>query len=342
VARDSASTSNLDELLDRAGSLIRDRFNLYHTGIFLLDRRKEFAILSASPTVAGRQMLENNHKLRVGEQGIVGRVASTGEPGIALDTGVDPVFFNNPLLPATRSEMALPLKTNEGVIGVLDIQSDQAEAFTQDDITIMQVMADQLATAIERTRLLRQAETNLKELETTMSGFTEQSWMKFERPIHQAAGYKYDNVRLEPINNVSEEAQTALETGKTYITGLSDNNLNTGQWVAVPIRLRGNTIGVVNIHFQFNQAPEKIISMIEQLTERLATALENARLLENSMRSANKERVIGEITSRIGSSVSIRNGLQTAVEELGRALPGSDVIIQFQRGREVQGQEKKS
>jgi GAF domain-containing protein len=110
--------------------------------------------------------------------------------------------------------------------------------------------------------------------------------------------------------------------------------------VAIPIRLRGHTIGVVNIHFQYNQAPEKTISMIEQITERLATALENARLLENSMRSANKERVIGEITSKIGSSVSIRNVLQTAVEELGRALPGSDVVIQFQRGREVQGQEK--
>jgi GAF domain-containing protein len=119
-----------------------------------------------------------------------------------------------------------------------------------------------------------------------------------------------------------------------------DNNSNAGQSVAVPIRLRGQTIGVVNIHFQYNQAPEKTISMIEQITERLATALENARLMESSMRNASKERVIGDITSKIGSSVNIRNVLQTAVEELGRALPGSDVIIQFERGREVQGQEK--
>ncbi len=341
VARDAASASNLDELLERAGGLIRDRFNLYHTGIFLLDDKREFAVLSASPTEAGRQMLENNHKLRVGEQGIVGRVASSGEPRIALDTGVDPVFFNNPLLPATRSEMALPLKSNEGIIGVLDIQSDQAEAFTRDDITIMQVMADQLATAIERTRLLGRAETSLTELERTMSGFTEQSWLKFERSNHQATGYKYDNSRIEPINNVSQEAQTALETGRTYIEP-SDDNSNTGRSAAIPIRLRGNTIGVVNIQFQSTQAPEKIISLIEQVTDRLATALENARLLENSMRSASKERVIGEITSRIGSSVNIRNVLQTAVEELGRALPGSDVVIQFQQGREVQGQEKKS
>jgi len=333
VARDAASASDPDELLERAGRLIRDRFNLYHTGIFLLDDKNEFAVLSASPTEAGHKMLENNHKLRVGEQGIVGRVAASGEPRIALDTGVDPVFFNNPLLPATRSEMALPLKSNEGIIGVLDIQSDQPEAFTQDDIAIMQVMADQLATAIERTRLIHMAETNLRELEETASGFTKQSWMKFERTAHQADGYKYDNIRLEPINKVSEEAEIALETGRTHISELLDNTSNTGQSVAIPIRLRGHTIGVVSIHFQYNQAPEKTISMIEQITDRLATSLENARLLENSMRSANKERVIGEITSKIGSSVNIRNVLQTAVEELGRALPGSDVIIQFQKGK---------
>ena len=340
VARDAAFAPNLDELLDRAGSLIRERFNLYHTGIFLLDEKKEYAVLSASPTEAGKRMMENHHKLRVGEQGIVGRSASTGEPRIALDTGVDPVYFSNPLLPATRSEMALPLKSTAGMIGVLDIQSDQPEAFTQDDVAIMQVMADQLATAIERTRLLHQVETNLKDLERSYSGFTEQSWLKFERLGHQADGYKYDNVRLEPIDQPSEEAKMVLETGRTLIIEPSSQNSNLGQSVAIPIRLRGQTIGVVNIRFQYKQAPEKTISMIEQISERLATALENARLLENSMRNASKERVIGEITTKIGSSVNIRNVLQTAVEELGRALPGSDVIIQFQRGREVQGQEK--
>jgi GAF domain-containing protein len=113
-----------------------------------------------------------------------------------------------------------------------------------------------------------------------------------------------------------------------------------GQSVAIPIRLRGNTIGVVNVHFQYNEIPEQTIIMVEQVADRLATALENARLLEDSMRNANKERVIGEITSKIGTSVNIHNVLQTAVEELGRAIPGSDVVIQFQSGREAQEQEK--
>ena len=340
VARDAASAPNLDELLERAGRLIRDRFNLYHTGIFLLDEKKEFAVLRASPTEAGRTLLEKNHRLRVGEQGLVGRVAASGEPRIALDTGVDPVFFSNPLLPSTRSEMALALKSNEGIIGVLDIQSDQAEAFTQDDIAVMQVMADQLATAIERSRLLKEVEANLRDMERTFSGFTEQSWLNFENSVHQTTGYRYDNVRLEPIDKIPEEVLSVLQTGGIQIYGTTENAPQSGQSVAIPIRLRGDTIGVVNVRFQYSQAPEKSVAMIEQVTDRLATALENARLLEDSMRTANKERVIGEITSKIGASVNIHNVLQTAVEELGRAIPGSDVIIQFQTGREAQGQEK--
>ncbi len=340
VARDAASAPNLDEMLERTGRLIRDRFNLYHTGIFLLDEKKEYAVLRASPTQAGHNMIDNNHRLRVGEQGIVGHVAATGEPRIALDTGVDPAYFSNPLLPATRSEMALALKSNEGIIGVLDIQSDQAEAFTQDDIAVMQVMADQLSTAIERSRLLDRVETNLKNMERTYSGFTEQSWLTFEHPEHQTSGYKYDNIRLEPINKIPEEALSVFQTGETLVVEPSGNNSDGGQSVAIPIRLRGNTIGVVNVHFQYNEIPEQTIVMVEQVADRLATALENARLLEDSMRNANKERVIGEITSKIGTSVNIHNVLQTAVEELGRAIPGSDVVIQFQSNREAQGQEK--
>ncbi len=130
VARDAASAPNLEELLNRAASLIRERFDLYQTGIFLLDEKKEYAVLRASPTVAGHELIADNYRLRVGEQGIVGRVAATGEPRIALDTGADAIYFGNPLLPKTRSEMGLPLNSVAGVIGVLDIQSDQPEAFT--------------------------------------------------------------------------------------------------------------------------------------------------------------------------------------------------------------------
>ncbi len=342
VARDAASSRSPDELLERAAALIRDRFNLYHSGIFLLDDKKEYAVLRASPTEAGHKMLENNHRLRVGEEGIVGRAAATGEPRIALDTGADPIYFNNPLLPATRSEMALPLKSNEGIIGVLDIQSDQPEAFTQDDIAIMQVMADQMATAIERSRLLVQVQASLREMERTYGGFVEQSWQTLGRAAEGNIGYTYNNVRLQSVSEVPERLRRSFENGQTLLTTTSDGSSEPGESIAVPLRLRGRILGVVEVHLQHKESSEKTLALLEQVADRLVTALENASLLEDSLRRANKERVIGEITSKISASVNMRNVLQTAVEELGHAMPGSDVIIQFRDDRGARGQEQPS
>jgi GAF domain-containing protein len=320
VARDAASAPRLDDLLDQAAQLILDRFGFYHTGIFLADEKHEYAVLRASPSVAGKAMLANRHKLRIGEQGIVGNVAATGEPRIAMDTGNDPVYFSNPYLPNTHSEMALPLKTAEGTIGVIDIQSDQPEAFTQDDIAIVQVMADQLAIAIQRTSLMQQVQQQLQQLEQSQKFFTQQAWHGFTQAGPANIGYRFDNVRLEPIRE--HQIQSAQHIGEKPGTDI-------GSYLEVPIRLRGQMIGTVRLRFQANHVPEMTAAVSQQIADRLATALENARLLEESYRRANKERAIGEIASRISASVNMRNVLQTAVEELGRAIPGSDVMIQL-------------
>ncbi len=170
VARDATTAHNLDELLTRAADLIRERFGFYHAGIFLVDKRGEYAVLRAATGEAGRQMLDHGHKLKVGEVGIVGYVTGAGEPRIALDTGADAVHFENPFLPATRSEMALPLRAGGQTIGALDVQSTQAAAFDTADVEILQVMADQLAVAIERTRLFEKTQAVLEErLRTVIS-----------------------------------------------------------------------------------------------------------------------------------------------------------------------------
>jgi GAF domain-containing protein len=224
--------------------------------------------------------------------------------------------------------MALPLKTAEGTIGVIDIQSDQSEAFTQDDIAIVQVMADQLATAIQRANLLQQVQAQLQQLEQSYQSFTEQSWRTFGKVGRQNIGYHFDNVRLESIKTVPDELRPVLEAG-------SAPEDPSGQALQVPIRLRGQVIGVVQLRFQGTHRTAATSDMIQQIADRLATALENARLLEDSLRRANKERAVGEITARISASVNMRNVLQTAVEELGRAIPGSDVVIQFRPDADI-------
>jgi GAF domain-containing protein len=330
VARDIASAPSLDELLERASALIMERFKFDHTAIFLLDDKKEYAVLRASPTEAGGQLLANNHRLRVGEQGIVGKVAATGQAHIALDTGADAVYFNNPFLPNTRSEMALPLKTVTEVLGILDIQSNQPQAFRQEDIEIMQIMADQLAIGIERIRLLQQVETQLQEIERAYQSMTRQSWVSFVSDKSRNAGYKFKGAQLQPIRTVTEPA----------VTNPAGKEPEDKKETKIPVQLRGQTIGFVDVRFQNESTHAEIVTIIEQIAERLALAMENARLLEDAQHRASKEQKISDITSKIGQSINLRNVLQTAVEQLGRAIPGSDVIIQFQSDSQTTDQEK--
>lgn len=170
VARDATAAGKLDELLNRAVNLIWDRFGFYHAEIFLVGERGEYATLRAATGEAGRKMLEQGHKLKVGEAGIVGYVTGTGQPRIAPDVGSDPVHFKNPLLPETRSEMALPLKVGDQVIGALDVQSRERAAFDENDVRVLQTMADQLAVAFEKMRLFEQTQAALEErLQTVVS-----------------------------------------------------------------------------------------------------------------------------------------------------------------------------
>ncbi len=329
IARDSASARDLRELLTRAAELIYHRFGFYHTGIFLLDNDKEYAVLVASPTEAGKKMIENNHKLRVGEVGIVGRVAATGEARVTLNTGADAVYFNNPYLPNTNSELALPLKVENRVIGVLDVQSDQPEAFNEDDIAIMQILADQLATAIERTRLLQEVEVNLKELESAYGRFTSENWKNLSAGSLTAnKGYRFDNVRVEPVTELTELASAAIKAGTLVSSNGGAPNAEKEHKVAIPVKLRGQTIGVVTLKLK-EEYDSNTISIIELATERLAAAMESARLYEEARLRADREQAISRVTSAISASTEYEQILQTTVREIGNLLSDTEVAIQI-------------
>ena len=334
VARDSANIKNLDELLDRAAQLILDRFGFYHTGIFLLDERNEYAILQASPTEAGREMLARHHKLRVGQEGIVGNVSATGESRIALDTGLDVTYFDNPLLPMTRSEMALPLKVNEQLLGVLDVQSELPEAFTQDDISTLQIMADQLALAIQRVRLSQEQEYNLRQLESAYQTFTLSSWRKLSQERGFKPGYRFDGVKLTTLDNFPESSQETLRKGKSVILP-SDKETNSTT-LAVPLKLRDQILGVMSIGFGEGTINSETINLAEEIANRLAVALENARLYSETQKQAEQTRAVSEISNIITSSVNIENILRTAVQELGRINPDTEVTVRLHDGRETE------
>jgi len=173
VARDATKEHSLQPLLNRAVDLIKDRFGFYHAGLFLVSSDSKYVILTAATGKAGQKMLEQGHKLQIGKEGIVGYVANTGEARIASDVGEDSAHFENPYLPKTHSEIAVPLLAGNTVIGVLDVQSQQESIFDEEDIRVIEIIADQLAVAIQNVQLLEATQYHTRQLrglyETTLA-----------------------------------------------------------------------------------------------------------------------------------------------------------------------------
>jgi GAF domain-containing protein/HAMP domain-containing protein len=327
ISRDSATATELKELLNRSSQLIRERFGFYHSGIFLLDDNREYALLSAASGDAGKLMLETGYKLRVGD-GIVGFVAQTGESRIALDTDTDAVYFRNPILPATRSELSLPLKVFNRVIGVLDVQSDLHNAFTEDDIATLQIMADQLAVAIERTRVYQDSQDSLRELKRGYQGYTEESWNSLTRSRNFVSGYAYEGVNVRPLTKLPGESVEIYKTGSPLVTTDTTGRQKLSALI-IPVKIRGEIIGMIKLNIRGESIPDDTIALVEEITNRIGVALETSRLVYESRQQAIRERAISEASSRIGSSIEFDEILRSAVEELGRIMGESEVIVQL-------------
>ncbi len=317
----------LVDVLPRISNIVSQKFNFYHVGVFLLDEGGEYAVLKAANSEGGKRMLTRQHKLRIGSEGIVGFVTQSGTPRIALDTGTDAVFFNNPDLPETRSEMALPLRSRERIIGALDIQSTEPNAFKSEDIDALNVLADQVSIAIENARLYDETQRSLAESERIYQQYIRQEYTQLAR-ARRERGFVYNRTELRPIDKplAGKEIEEAVKSGKVHVV-----ESNEGSKLAVPIKIRRQVVGILNIDAKgLDKVDPDHLDVITAIAERLGLALENARLLEDSQRRAAKEQKIGEVTAKIGASINLRNVLQTAVEELGRAIPGSEVVIHVQ------------
>jgi GAF domain-containing protein/HAMP domain-containing protein len=362
VAQRAAAIRDVEQLLEETVHLISDRFGFYHAGIFLLDERGEYAVLQAASSHGGQRMLAREHKLKVGEVGIVGHAAGTGKPRIALDVGADAVFFDNPDLPNTRSEMGLPLKIRDQVIGVLDVQSTEEKAFSDEDVAILQTMADQIAIAIENARLLEETQRALQELQMAYRRYTQESWQEITRHSGRPLGYRYRRMGIEPAVEQSPEARQAWREGHPVVideqleeakdNGRRDGHTvraigadidrasmafrngdvhehNTISGLAVPMKLRDQIVGVLNLRFEGELASPDTVSLIEEIANRLALALENARLLEETHERAERERITADISAQIRASMDPETILQTAVRGLGAALGTDRAFVQL-------------
>jgi GAF domain-containing protein len=301
VGRASSAILDPEELTERIVNLITNQFGYYYTALFLVDEKGEQAELHSATGDAGRLLKENKHHLRVGGNSMVGMAISTKEARIALDVGREALRFENPLLPYTRSEIALPLMVGDRILGALDVQSTKAGAFGPQEIETLQGMANQVAISFENARLYQNAKNSLEELQAIQRQYILEAW----KPLSGDENLEY-------------------KVGDDYLDPDAPR-------IDVPIALRDEIIGQISLAGETEWTPEQR-NMIEAVATQAALALENARLVEESQSSAVREHILAEITGKIWASTTMDGILQAAVRELGQALDAAEATIELNMG----------
>ncbi len=324
IGKAVTSIRDLDQLLTQVTRLISERFGYYHAGIFLLDEAQKFAVLRAANSIGGQHMLDKGHKLAVGEKGIVGYVTGTRRPMISLDVGKNAVYFNNPDLPETRSEMALPLVVGGELLGALDIQSIQDFAFGEEDIATLQLVADQVSIAIDNARLFSETQTALEASRRAYRELNHEAWSGVlkERPT---LGFSVDDREIiQPVSG--KWASDMVEAGSRKQTIQVKNDT-----LAVPIKFQDQVMGVIRLSKpEAEKWSDEEKAFVEALAGQLYLALESARLYQETQSRAERERLAGEIISKVRSSNNPQIILQTAVQELRQALQAKQTQVLLQ------------
>jgi len=325
VGKAITSFRDLSELLQQTTYLIHENFGYYHVGIFLLDEHKEYAVLSAANSEGGQRMLERRHQLKVGETGIVGYVTQNAKARIALDVGSDAVYFDNPDLPQTRSEMALPLVIGGQTLGALDVQSTEPQAFSEEDIATLQILAEQIAIAIQNANLFNEAE---KALETTRMGYAEISRGAWSKILHDQPRIGFLATPPTTIQIHSEH----LESNLAKAVEMGDLIFGSdGLTISMPLKVRGQIIGAIRLKkSEISESwTQEETNLAIALSDQLGGAMESARLYRESQQLAARESLISDISARISAVSQTDVILRETVQELGQTIGNASVTFQL-------------
>ncbi|MBN2471199.1 MAG: GAF domain-containing protein [Anaerolineae bacterium] len=327
----------MDELVD----LIQTRLGHDHVQIFLLDERRQNAVLTASTGEAGKQLLARDHQLPVGSRSVIGRVTELGQMVYAADTSRSAVHRRNEILSESRAEIAFPLMSSERVIGALDVQSKRANAFSPAEIETLEVLAKQLSAALHSYRVLESAKNQteqaqrqheetrlrLQEIERTNRQLTRQAWEDFLTIGQVTSGIQIEGGEAAPLTAEWTAAlQQAITQDRVVVLPEPETERTT---VAVPLELRGNTLGALEVALPADANLEDSRELIEAVASRLALALDNTRLFEEASARAEQERQIGQIAGQLQSTVEIEDMLKIAVQELQAAVGASRSAIRL-------------
>ncbi len=322
VSQTAATVLDPDILISDVVELIRSSFNLYYVGLFIVDDRNLWCVLQAGTGEAGQALLDRNHRIEIGE-GMIGWCVANNQARIALDVGMDAVRFDNPELPNTRSEAALPMRARDRVIGALTVQSSEPSAFDQDLITVLQTMADQIAIVLENADLFAKTEASLQAERRAYGELSRQAWQELlERS--ELGFISSEFFDIQPADqDWSPVMRETASSGQITFTN--------GDTIHIPIVLREQTLGVVRLRKREGTGSwsDNEIELMDTLVDQLETALETARLYSDTQIQAERERLTHEVTDKLHRSPDMDTLMQTLIEEISSALGASSAYIQL-------------
>ncbi len=331
----AAATSILepDRLVRRVAELIRERFDLYYVGLFLLDSAGEWVELRAGTGEAGRAMLARGHRIHVGD-GMIGWSAAHGKARVALYAEDDTVRLATAELPHTRSEASIPLRSRGQVLGALTVQDSRPNAFDQDAVAVFQAMADQVGVALDNARLFEARQAAVEAERRAHGSIQLQAWARLltER---KGLGFRSGTRGISPAATTwRPEMQRAAQTGVTARSRPGDQgdpDTEARESLAVPIKVRDQVIAVLDTYKPAGAGAwsEDEVTFLEDVADHLGMALENARLYESSQLRAERERTVSQITARVRAAGDVDGILRTAVREIRRALGTSHGFIRL-------------
>ena len=314
VSRAATSILDADQLIAEAVELIRQQFELYYVGLFILDPSEEWAVLRAGTGEAGKAMIARGHRIHKGA-GMVGWSIANAQARIAAEIGRDSIRLATPELPNTRSEAAFPLRAHGVVIGAMTIQSEEPEAFQETEISTFQTLADQIAIALENARLFSESQQALEEAQRVYQRFANDAWGTYlDTGIDLT--FFYDHGQIRSFGKTEGDGSSS-EAGGSLV-----HSESPAEVLALPIPVREQVIGTVRF---VKGKPEEgwtedEVDLLTNVVEQLGIALDSARLYDETRRRAERERMTGEIVTKMRASNDPQTILETAVVELRKAL----------------------
>ncbi|MCX6054650.1 MAG: response regulator [Chloroflexi bacterium] len=351
IARDTTSTLSLEILLHRIVTLLQTRFGFYHCSIYLLDESKVYALLEESTGEAGFELKKSKFKLSVGSNTVIGTCTSSGNPVIIIDTQNDPRYFPNPMLPETKSQLGLPLIIGGRVIGALDIQTSTPNAFSENELSVLQILTDHISIAIENAKafdISKQAIEDMREIDRVKSQFLANMSHELRTPLNSVIGFS--RVILKgidgPINNVQEQDITAIYNSGMHLLNMINEILDLSKIEAGKMELQFEKIVLSDIIIDaistanglIKDKPVKIVQLASSNIPLLfADKIRISQIVLNLLSNAVKFTESGTITIETALTIGPENKQEVivTVKDTGIGISPENQEKLFQRFSQV-------